>query len=109
MEYQVDRAVGRHIVVEPLNKSTVLQAEETATIFKILFVPNRIDAIPDFGKEPTEVDVWDAIKFLNEEDLIIVALNSVELTMMGSQKVYFVRDTDIIAIVKVKNGHSSNP
>lgn len=90
MEYQIDTALGKHVIVEPLDKSNILHTEETATVFKIVSIGNEIDLKYTMG----------VIKTIKEYDLIIVAPNTVESTMMGNKKVYFVMDSDIIAKVK---------
>lgn len=81
--FQLDQASGKFIVVEPYEKSTVLQAEEIATVFKVLSVGNLTEDELLVG------------------ELIIVFPKSVEKTMMGQTEVFFIRDTDVIAKVKL--------
>lgn len=88
-EFKLVNAVGRYVVVEPFEKSTVLRAEEIATVFKII-------SIGDNAKWNERGNLID----LAPGDLVTVSPNSIEKTMMNNQTVYYVRDTDIIATVK---------
>lgn len=86
-KYEIDKAFNRYIVVEPYEKSTVLQTEETATVFKV--ISHGI---------PYDVDKGSFVSL--EGDLIIVAPNCVEKTMMGDKEVHYIRDADVIAVIK---------
>lgn len=91
MEYQVDFALGKHIIVEPVDESGILRAEEAASIFKVV----------SFGIDCLNCSELKSGILINKGDFIIVAQNSVEHAMMGGKKVYFVVESDVIA--KVKN------
>ena len=41
MEFVIDKAIGFYVIVEPMTKSSVLRAEEVATVFRILSVPDN--------------------------------------------------------------------
>ena len=83
-EYKIIDGLSHYIIVEPIQKSTVFQAEEIATIFKVI----------SFG-QICQVEI-------SPGDLIIVAANSVEKCMMNNQWIYYIRDTDAIARISIK-------
>ena len=83
--FKILQSLGKYVIVEPVEKSTVLKAEEISTVF-------RISNIRDV-KEP-EFE-------LMEDDLIIVAQGTIEKTRMGQKEVCYVRESDIIARVGV--------
>lgn len=81
-EYVVASAVGKCVVVEPVEKSSVLKAEEISTVFKVLFVGEGCE-----------------FSSLSNGNLIIVEPQSVMKTKMGHKDIFYVREADIIAIV----------
>ena len=89
--FTLKSAVGKYVIIEPAEKSTILQTEETATVFRVVSVGD-LNVTKDFE----DADLYSFI----EGDLIIVAKSSVEKTYMGDKEIYFVRDTDIIATVQ---------
>ena len=90
MAYVIDSALGRNIIVEPHEKSTVLKAEETATVFKVVSI----------GKDADE-ETMEVLKTLKKDDLIIVEPNSVQKAVMGDKDVYYVKENEILGRVKV--------
>ena len=76
--YKIKYAIGNYVIIEPMDKSTVLKTEETATIFKVISVGQHVKS----------------------GDLIIVAPGSVERTMMQDKEVFYVLDTSIIATIE---------
>ena len=83
-DFILQKATGKYIIVEPFEKSSVLRAEEIATVFKVVSVGDCDPIVRDY---------------LNPDDLIIVTPNSVEKTRMGHKEVYYVRDTDVVATI----------
>lgn len=88
---KIKEAVGKYIVVKPIEKSTVLKTTETATIFKVLSVGEDCE----FGKHSKLAERGYYI-----DDLIIVAQGSVEKCMMLHEEVFYVRESDIVAVVE---------
>lgn len=76
--YQIDQALGHFVIVEPFEKSTVLQADETATIFKVISVGKSCEG-------------------LLADDLILVTRGSVQKMPMGGVDVWYVMDHDVTA------------
>ena len=91
MEFELSTALGRYIVVEPYEKSSILKANEISTVFKIISINERNDC---HSINPNS---------LVNGDLIIVIPNSVEHCMMGTKEIYYVRESDIIAKVNVRD------
>lgn len=94
MGFIIDSALGHNVIVEPHEKSTVLKAEETATVFKVI----------SFGKEADRTPVgngWYSKDEIKVDDLIIVEPNTVQKAVMGDKDVYYVKCSDILAKVKV--------
>ena len=89
--FQLDQALGRYVVVDPAEKSSVLRAEEIATVFKVISIGCSCEG---FGFSDVKLAV---------DALVIVYPGTVQKVMMGHKEVYFVRDSDIIA--KVKSGN----
>ena len=83
-EFIIQSALGKFIIIEPYEKSSVLKADEISTIFKVLSVGH----LADFTG--------------HQNDLIIIEPQTVEKCMMGSQEVLYVRDTNIVARVGIK-------
>jgi len=82
--YKIKNALGHFVVVEPVDRSTILRTEETSTVFKVLSVG---------GSEIT--DVGDELV----GQLIIVTPGSIEKTMMEDKEVWYVHDTSIVAVI----------
>lgn len=108
MGYMIDIALGRNVIVEPHEKSTVLKAEETATVFKIISIPETTEVKSIYKKDEkdeykmiTETDFLHTKCNFEVNDLIIVEPNSVQKAVMGDKDVYYVKDIDILAKVKV--------
>lgn len=87
MSFEIDSALGRFVIIEPAEKSTVLIADEVATIFKVVSIGAMCENII-------------AQYCIKSGDLIIVEKGSVQKTVMGDKDVLYVRDSDIIARVK---------
>ena len=81
-EYQLKSSVGRFVVLEPVEKSSVLKAEEISTIFKVLSV--------GVGCEDSSLEAGQCV---------IVEPQAVQKTKMGYKDICYVRETDIVAIV----------
>ena len=81
-EYTLISAVGRFVVVEPVEKSTVLKAEQISTVFKILSAGE--------GCENTS---------LEPGKLVILEPQTINQSKMGYKDICYVRESDIIAIV----------
>ena len=94
MGFIIDSALGHNIIIEPFEKSTVLKAEETATVFKILSLGIEVDRI-NCGNS------WYQRYEFKVGDLIIVEPNSVQKAVMGDKDVYYIKDSDVLAKVKV--------
>ena len=111
MEYVIDKAIGFYVIVEPMTKSSVLRAEEVATVFRVLSTPDNREIKSEYSQDENKI-MQNKTTFITKDnnyrinDLIIVAPNSVESTMMENEKVYFVRESDIIA--KVRHGQQSD-
>ena len=102
MGFIIDSALGHNIIIEPFEKSTVLKAEETATVFKVISINRIISSIPDFSKIAMEHNLQsEVLRYLSIGDLIIVEPNSVQKAVMGDKDVYYVKDSDIVSRVKV--------
>lgn len=84
MEFKLDRALDRFIIVEPAEKSTVLKADEISTVFLVISV----------GEESKTS--------LSDGDFVIVTPNSIEKSLIGQKEVYYVRESDIIAKVSLR-------
>ena len=97
MAYKVTIALGKHIIIEPVEKSTVLKADEISTVFKVVSFPFNCS----LGSH-----VKSDIHF-NIGDLIIVREQSVQKTKMGDMEVYFVEESDVIAKVEEVDSSSS--
>lgn len=81
-EYMLACAVGKFVVLEPVEKSSVLKAEEISTIFKVISVGEGCE----YGSLESGVSV-------------IVEPQVISKTKMGHKDVCYVRETDIVAIV----------
>lgn len=84
MTYQINQALGHFVIVEPFEKSTVLQADETATIFKIISIGAECKVIGALGTD----------------DLILVKRGSVNKMPMGGIDVWYIYDCDVVAKLK---------
>lgn len=80
MSYKIEYALSPYLIVEAVDKSTILKTEETATIFRVIA-----------GENEDKKDLTGL--------LIIVAPASVEKTMMGSKEVHYVRRNEAIAVI----------
>ena len=99
MGYAVDIALGEHIIVEPVEKSTVLKAEQISTIFRVVAFP--------FGSKIGS-HVKSDIHF-NVGDLIVVENRSLKDLKMGSQIIYYVYESDVVAKIKTVDSSSQEP
>ena len=81
-QFKLEVGLGRYVILEPAEKSTILKAEEVSTVFKVISIGNMCEFL----------DVLENL-------LVIVLPNSVEKCMMGDKEVLYVRDTDIIGRV----------
>ena len=102
--FKIKKALGKYIIVEPVDKSTVLKTEETATVFRVLSIPETKEVkstykILDGNEMITETNFLHTEQNFEVNNLIIVSPNSVEKTMMGNQEILYCRDTDAIAVV----------
>ena len=103
MAFNILQAQGMYVVVEPYEKSTILQDDSMCTVFKVISI----------GKDGEETYESNSITTLESSirkitvrfgdlvigDLIIVAQGSVNKTLMGSKEIMYVRNIDIIAKV----------
>lgn len=80
-DFKVKSGIGSYVVLEPHNKSTVLNTVETETVFKVVAL----------GAEVKEV---------KQGILVAVTPGAVEKTMMGRKEIYYVQGTDIVAEVE---------
>ena len=96
MGYMIDSALGRNVIVEPHEKSTVLKAEETATVFKVVSIGDKVECF-NIERHKNHYDKWP----IKKDDLIIVEPNSVQKAVMGDKDVYYVKDSDVLGRVKV--------
>ena len=71
-------ATGHHVILEPLETSTVLKSGQLSTLFKILCVGDLVEAHVTVG------------------DIVFVRPGSVEETIAGRDKVFFVNGGDIV-------------
>lgn len=81
-EYNLVQAVGKFVVVEPVEKSTVLKADQISTVFKIV---SAGEGCENSSLEPGK--------------LIIIEPQTIVQTKIGYKDVCYVRETDIVAIV----------
>lgn len=81
MSFKVFGAIGDYVVVEPIEKHSVLKADEISTVFIVVLMSN-LDNIN-----------------LAQGDLVIVTPGSIEKTKMGTKDVYYVRESEIVATV----------
>lgn len=98
MEYKIKNAVGNHVIVEAVDRSTVFKTEETATIFKVLHIPINGGKDWVWNFSIAEAGFYNTSIYKNI--FIICSSASVEKTMMASKEVWYVRDTDIIGVVE---------
>lgn len=89
-EYKIKDALGKYLIVEPYEKSSVLKTEDTSTVFKVIAVGQDV-FVNDVGSE--------SHYNINKDDLIIVPPQSVDRTMMGHKEIFYVRDTDVISTI----------
>lgn len=92
MDYKIDFGLGEHILLEPEEKSTVFEASEVSTVFKVV----------DFGAECHQVarTTLDGSKtHINIGDLVIVEPSSLKESRMGGEKVYWVYQSEVVAKV----------
>lgn len=82
-EFSIQGAIGNHIIIEPVEKSSVLKAEEISTVFKVVSIGNNSELVLN----------------LCIGDLIIVAPGSVEKVKMGYKDVYYVGGTSVVSKV----------
>ena len=95
MSYKIDFALGDHVILEPMDKSSVLKAEEISTVFKVIsFGWNIKDmSVVAYTKSDREVTFG---------DLVIVEPSSIKQCTMGDKTVYWVYMSELLA--KVING-----
>ena len=86
IEYEIDSSIGHYLIIEPIEKNSVLKSEEISTVFKVI-------SYRTFGEDM--IDIADG-------DLIIVPKDAVESVMVGTKYIYFVRETDVVAKVSIK-------
>lgn len=79
MTFKINNAYGNYVVIEPLERSSVLKADEISTVF--IVVATTSDILLCIG------------------DLVIVTPGSVEKTKMGTKDIYYVRESEIVATV----------
>lgn len=92
MNYQIESALGHFVIVEPFEKSTVLQADETATVFKVVSSGCSVDS--KFMKN--DIECWKLLK----GDLIAVKRGSIMKMPLPDQDIWHVYDYDIVALLK---------
>ncbi len=93
MSYKLESAIGKYLIIEPLDRNNVLKASEVATVFKVVSAGYDCNLNFHPSAEVSEVKV-------EEGSLIIVEPQSVTPVMMGFDQLYFIRETDVIALVK---------
>ena len=99
MEYKLDFALGEYVILEPVDKSTVLKADEVATIFKVI----------SFGPSSSKVTAFTkSSQHATFGDLVMIFPNSLKEQYMEGKKIYFVYYNEILARVS-ECGQSPNP
>lgn len=90
MEYEIDNALGRFIIIEPAEVSKIFHVTEVATVFRVKSIGLTCEGF-------TQENSCGWGLFIN--DLIIVEPGSVQKTFMGDKDVYYIRDSGIVAKV----------
>ena len=70
MDYKIDFALGEYVILEPIDKSTVLKADEVATIFKVVSLGGNCKTIS-----------------CGRGDLVIIFPNAIKTQYMEDKKV----------------------
>lgn len=90
MKYEIDIALNKFIILEPIEEFKIIQANEVATLFKVKSLPFNTDY---FSFTSSSVHA-------TKGDLVIVEKGSVKKTVMGGEDVWYVYATDVVAKVK---------
>lgn len=100
-KYKIVSGYGEYVIVSPVDTSTVLKTEETATVFRVERIREELNSAGMFWHTTTESGSFKRTGIiLKSGDYVIVIPKSVEKTVMGDRLIYYVRESDIVGIVE---------